>query len=68
MGNGRHHPSNAFYAALMFQIQLKDPNIFIRTVEGYPEFDTILALLKKNNIKKTYLMPFMSVAGDHAKK
>jgi sirohydrochlorin cobaltochelatase len=27
MGHGTHHPSNAFYAALMFQLQLKDPNI-----------------------------------------
>lgn len=67
MGHGTHHPANAFYAALMFQVQLKDPNIFIGTVEGYPEIDTILALLKKNKVKKAYLMPFMSVAGDHAK-
>ena len=34
MGHGTHHPSNAFYAALMFQLQLKDPNIFVGTVEG----------------------------------
>jgi sirohydrochlorin cobaltochelatase len=67
MGHGTHHPSNAFYAALMFQLQLKDPNIFLGTVEGYPGLDTIMILLKKNNIQKTYLMPFMSVAGDHAK-
>jgi sirohydrochlorin cobaltochelatase len=67
MGHGTHHPANAFYAALMFQVQLQDPNVYIGTVEGYPGLDTILALLKKNNIKKAYLMPFMSVAGDHAK-
>ena len=67
MGHGTHHPSNAFYSALNFQVQLKDPNIFVGTVEGYPELDTIQALLKKNGIKKVYLMPFMSVAGDHAK-
>ncbi len=67
MGHGTHHPANAFYAALMFQLQLKDPNIFVGTVEGYPEVDDILTLLKKNNIKKAYLLPFMSVAGDHAK-
>lgn len=67
MGHGTHHPANAFYAALMFQVQLKDPNIIIGTVEGYPEIDTVIALLKKNSIKKAYLMPFMSVAGDHAK-
>ncbi len=67
MGHGTHHPANAFYAALMFQLQLKDPNVFIGTVEGYPELDTIQMLLKKKNLKKVYLMPFMSVAGDHAK-
>lgn len=66
MGHGTHHPSNAFYAALMFQLQLKDPNIFVGTVAGYPEVDVIKELLLKKKIKKVYLMPFMSVAGDHA--
>lgn len=67
MGHGTHHPANAFYAALMFQIQLKDPNVYLGTVEGFPELDTILTLLKKNQVSKAYLIPFMSVAGDHAK-
>jgi sirohydrochlorin cobaltochelatase len=67
MGHGTHHPSNAFYAALMFQLQLKDPNIFVGTVEGYPEVDLIQELLLEKKIKTAYLMPFMSVAGDHAK-
>jgi len=67
MGHGSHHPSNAFYAALMFQLQLRDPNVFVGTVEGYPEIDVIKALLLKKGIQKVYLMPFMSVAGDHAK-
>ena len=67
MGHGTHHPSNAFYAALMFQLQLRDPNIFVGTVEGYPEVDLIKDLLLEKKIKKAYLLPFMSVAGDHAK-
>ena len=67
MGHGTHHPSNAFYAALMLQLQLKDPNIYVGTVEGYPDINLIKELLLKKNIKKAYLMPFMSVAGDHAK-
>jgi sirohydrochlorin cobaltochelatase len=67
MGHGSHHPSNAFYAALMFQLQLKDPSIFVGTVEGYPEVDLIKEMLLKKEFKKAYLMPFMSVAGDHAK-
>lgn len=67
MGHGTHHPSNAFYAALMFQLQLQDPNVFVGTVEGYPEVNLIKDLLLKKKIKKAYLMPFMSVAGDHAR-
>ena len=67
MGHGTPHPSNAFYAALMFQLQLKDPNIFVGTVEGYPDVNQIKDLMIKKKIRKAYLMPFMSVAGDHAK-
>ncbi|MDY6824591.1 MAG: sirohydrochlorin cobaltochelatase [Thermodesulfobacteriota bacterium] len=67
MGHGTHHPANAFYAALMFQIQLQDPNVFVGTVEGYPKMGFIKDQLKKKGIDKSYLMPMMSVAGDHAK-
>ena len=67
MGHGTHHPSNAFYAALMFQIQRKDPNIFVGCVEGYPEIDVIQGMLAEKKIKKAYLMPLMSVAGNHAR-
>ena len=67
MGHGTHHPSNAFYAALMFQLQLNDPNIFVGTVEGYPGVDLIKDMVIRENIKTAYLIPFMSVAGDHAK-
>jgi sirohydrochlorin cobaltochelatase len=67
MGHGSPHPSNAFYAALMFQLQLKDPNVFVGTVEGYPAVEDIKDMLLKKQITKSYLMPFMSVAGDHAK-
>ena len=66
MGHGTHHPSNAFYAALMFQLQLRDPNIIVGTVEGFPDIDVVTELLKRRSIEKVYLMPFMSVAGDHA--
>lgn len=67
MGHGTHHPSNAFYAALMFQIQRKDPNVFIGCVEGYPEINDIKEMLLEKRIHKVYLMPLMSVAGDHAR-
>jgi len=67
MGHGTHHPGNAFYAAMMFNLQKKDPNIFVGTVEGSPTIEDIQDMLLKKKIKKAYLMPFMSVAGDHAR-
>lgn len=66
MGHGTSHPSNAAYAALMYHFQRKDPNVFVGTVEGTPEIDEIKEMLLTKNIKTAYLIPFMSVAGDHA--
>ena len=67
MGHGTHHPANVYYAALNYHVQKLDPNVFVGTVEGWPEIDDIRSDLKKNRIKKVYLMPFMTVAGDHAR-
>lgn len=66
VGHGSHHPANAVYAALMWQLQLTDENIFIGTVEGYPLIDVIIDRVEKKGIKSAWLMPLMSVAGDHA--
>ena len=67
MGHGTHHPANVYYAALAYHLQKMDPDVFVGTVEGWPEIDDIKADLKKRRIKRVYLMPFMSVAGDHAR-
>ena len=66
MGHGTSHPSNAAYAALMYHFQKKDPNVFVGTVEGTPEITEIKEMLLSKNINTAYLIPFMSVAGDHA--
>lgn len=66
MGHGTSHPSNAAYAALMYHFQRKDPNVFVGTVDGTPEIDHIKEMLLAKNITTAYLIPFMSVAGDHA--
>ena len=66
MGHGTHHPGNVYYAAMQLYFWKKDPNVFVGTVEGTPTLEDVQAYLKKNGIKKAYLVPFMSVAGDHA--
>jgi sirohydrochlorin cobaltochelatase len=67
MGHGTSHASNTSYTALMWQLQLQDPNLFLGVVEGFPEINDILPILKKRKIQKVWLMPFMSIAGDHAR-
>lgn len=67
MGHGTHHPSNAFYQAMAYKFQQSDPLVYLGTVEGAPKLQAILADLKKKNVKRIYLLPFMSVAGDHAR-
>jgi len=67
MGHGTPHPSNVFYAALMFHLQRKDPHVFVGTVEGSPDINDTIPMLKETKLKKIFLMPFMSVAGDHAR-
>ncbi len=66
MGHGTSHYANAVYGNLMYRAQRLDPHIYVATVEGSPSFDDIMAMLLQKKIKKAYLIPFMTVAGDHA--
>lgn len=68
MGHGtEHHPSDAVYAAVAFYAQDKDPNLYVATVEGQLTLQDVIPKLKKKGVKKVYLVPFMAVAGDHAR-
>jgi sirohydrochlorin cobaltochelatase len=66
MGHGTHFPANAVYPAMAYVFQRIDSEVFVGTVEGYPELEDIKADLIDRKIKKVYLIPLMSVAGDHA--
>jgi sirohydrochlorin cobaltochelatase len=66
MGHGTHHPANVYYAGTQHYLLQKSQNHFLATVEGSPELKDVLPKLVKQQIKKVWLMPFMSVAGDHA--
>lgn len=68
MGHGsEHHPADAIYTAMDALFQKQDRNIFLATVEGSPRFEDVLSVLESRKIKKVYLIPFMVVAGDHAR-
>jgi len=68
MGHGTgHHPADAIYLAMNQVFQEIDSRAFVRTVEGNLTIETLLPKLKQLKIKKVYLAPLMSVAGDHAR-
>jgi len=67
MGHGTAHPANSAYGCLQYMFQEQGlTNVFMGTVEGYPEFEQVLKQLQAHKIQKVTLMPFMLVAGDHA--
>ena len=67
MGHGTHHPANAYYAALDYRFKVSGySNVFVGTVEGYPDVDTVLELVNAAGYQKVTLAPLMIVAGDHA--
>lgn len=68
VGHGTYTPATAQYAMLDYMLKAEGyENYHVATVEGYPTLDNVISKLIKNRIKKVTLLPFMFVAGDHAK-
>lgn len=68
MGHGTSHHANAVYPAVDYTFRAEGySNIYMATVEGYPTIEDAMGLMEKYNYKKVILIPFMIVAGDHAK-
>lgn len=67
MGHGTEHYADSAYAALDYMLKDRGyDSFFVGTVEGYPDFEAMLRLLKKSSYQKVHLVPLMIVAGDHA--
>lgn len=68
VGHGTYTPSTATYAMMDYMLKAKGlKNYHVGTIDGYPSFDDMLAQMKADNNKDVLLIPFMFVAGDHAK-
>ncbi|SHF04750.1 sirohydrochlorin cobaltochelatase [Dysgonomonas macrotermitis] len=68
VGHGTYDVTTAQYAMIDYMLKAKGhTNCFVGTIEGYPEYEDMLSQLKSSGLKKVVLMPFMFVAGDHAK-
>ena len=66
MGHGTEHPADITYLATADEFFRQDAHAFLGTVEGHPRFKTVVNKLENAGVKNVLLVPFMSVAGDHA--
>lgn len=66
VGHGTHHPAGVYYPALNYYLQARDAKAFVGTIEGDLSVESIGAALKAAGVKKAWLAPLMTVAGDHA--
>ena len=67
MGHGSHHGGGMAYQALAYELGRRDPLAFMGTVEGMPSLEDVISRLKARKVSKVYLVPFMTVVGDHVK-
>ena len=67
MGHGTSHPSNVYYPGIQYYLWQLSPRYWLATVEGYPSLQDILPKLKEQAIRQVRLVPFLSVAGNHAR-
>ncbi len=68
VGHGTSTPATAIYSQMDYMFSAQGhPQFHVATVEGYPTYDTTLERLEANKVKNVTLVPFMFVAGDHAR-
>ncbi|MFB2863963.1 sirohydrochlorin cobaltochelatase [Aeromonas sp. MdU4] len=66
MGHGATHHTFAAYACLDHMLMSRDLPLLVGAVESYPEIETVISRLKRDEVRRVHLMPLMLVAGDHA--
>ncbi len=65
-------PVNSAYLGLEKLVTDRYPNVLAASIEGVPDFEAVLARIKRNNLASTYnkirIIPMMYMAGRHAER
>lgn len=68
MGHGNNRgPGDLTLACVAMTLNSRDPLMYLASVEGGNSFARVLQALEQARVGKVCLMPFMMVAGDHAR-
>lgn len=65
MGHGTSHSANICYAGLQEYFRRLDDSIFVGTIEAFPSVEDVINQLKERKTSRVWLMPFLTIAGDH---
>ena len=68
MGHGTQHYVNPTYAGVDYMFKQRGfTNVHVATVEAFPSIEDVIEIIRKYSYRHIFLLPFMIVAGDHAK-
>jgi len=67
VGHGTGHPADALYSLMAQVLKREHRNVFLGTIEGFSGLAKLLPELKGSGARVVRLMPFLLVAGGHAK-
>jgi sirohydrochlorin cobaltochelatase len=65
VGHGTKHTSNIFYKRFQEIIDEEGLRFYVVTLDEYPTIYDIISKLKKDEVRKIFLMPFMLFFGGH---
>lgn len=66
MGHGTDHPADLAYPALAWALERTGAGIYLASLKGLPEFDQVLAELRREMVARVHLRPLTIVPGRHA--
>lgn len=68
MGHGNEHLSTGLYKEFEIEMNKMYPSVttVVGVVEGTPDFESVVSLLRNKQVHDILLKPLMIVAGDHA--
>lgn len=67
VGHGTLDSSDSAYPCMGYIFKYLGYSYYMGTIKGFPSIDEIKKILAKDGIKKITLIPFLIVAGEHAK-
>lgn len=66
VGHGNEYASTSAYSMLGQMISSQNPDIYIGTIEGWPDLETSVSQLKSKKYKRVTLIPLLLACGVHA--